>query len=258
MVRLLHDSGVEVRTMARCVREIMNPELFTVRSDIRAADVLKSILEFGISAVPVVDDERRPLGVASLRDLVRDGGGPLVSSPALSVGADMSIEDAGRVLAESGRHHLVVVGGDGRAVGMISSLDLLRAVLGLPGKYPSTFPHYDATVGVSWTDLAPFDVEHAREAPSGPGVLILSTGGVRRSERDLWVEATSGLQARLRELLETRPTDAALARVLERSDLRFRCAAVADAALRDGVARRMRARMDDRPPPEAYAPARVG
>jgi CBS domain-containing protein len=237
--------------MARFVREIMNPELFTVRRDARSADVLDAILEFGITAVPVVDDERRPIGVTSLRDIARDGSDPLISTPALSVPADASIDDAARILAESGRHHLVVVGGDGRAVGMVSSLDLLRAVLGLPGRYPSTFPHFDAATGVSWTDIAPLDVEHARAAPTGAGVLILSTGGVRRSERDLWVESPSALRVRLLELLENPPIDIpALTRILERSDLRFRCAAVADVTVRESVVRRMQARLEGRPPPE--------
>jgi CBS domain-containing protein len=236
--------------MARFVREIMNPELFSVRVGVRSADVLDAILEFGISAVPVLDEERRPIGVASLRDLVREGTEPHIATPALSVGVDASVEDAGRIMAESGHHHLVVVGGDGRAVGMISSLDLLRATLGMPPKYPNTFPHYDAAMGVFWTDTAPFDVDHARTAPDGPGVLVLSMGGVRRSESDLWAEPTSALRARLIELLDAAPEEqSTLSPILKRHDLRFRCAAVADRALQASVSRRMRERIEGAPLP---------
>ena len=44
--------------MARFVREIMNSELFSVRLDAHKEDALDALLEFGITAVPVLDDER--------------------------------------------------------------------------------------------------------------------------------------------------------------------------------------------------------
>jgi CBS domain-containing protein len=244
--------------MARFVREIMNPELFAIRPDVHSADVLDAILEFGITAVPVLDDERRPIGVTSLRDLIREGGAPRISTPALSVAVDASVEDAARILAESGHHHLVVVGSDGRAVGMVSSLDLLRAALGLPAKYPSAFPHYDAVMGVSWSDMAPFDAEHVEAAPRDPGVFVLSMGGIRRPESDLWVEPAPALRTRLVELLGLPEGDVpGLARILARRDLRFRYATVADSALRESVARRLRARIEGAPLPRDAPPIGV-
>jgi CBS domain-containing protein len=117
--------------MARIVREIMNPEVFTLRPEVRAEDALEVILELGITAVPVLDDERRPIGVTSLRDLVRGGSDPRISTPASTLSADTSIEEAARAMVASGYHHLVVIDNDGRAVGIVSSLDLLRALVGL-------------------------------------------------------------------------------------------------------------------------------
>jgi CBS domain-containing protein len=241
--------------MARFVREIVNPEVFALRSDARSEDALDAILEFGITAVPVLDDERRPIGVTSLRDLVREGRASRIVSPAISVPMDASVEDAARVMAESGRHHLVVVGSDGRAVGMLSSLDLLRALIGLPAKAPATFPHYDAELDVSWIDATPLDVEHIGAAPEGPGVLVLSMGGSRRTECDLWVESPAALRTRLVAMLEIPQSDIpALARILERRDLRFRCATIADAARRDAVAMRLRDRIDSAPLPRNATP----
>jgi CBS domain-containing protein len=239
--------------MARFVGEIVNHELFALTPDVRAEDALEAIVRFGITAVPVLDDDRRPIGVTSLRDLVR--GERRISTPVVSVPLSASVEEAARALAESGRHHLVVVDGDGRAVGILSSVDLLRAILGLPPHHPSTFPHYDVELGVSWTDVTPFDLEHVGSAPAGAGVLVLSSGGARRTECDLWAEAARSLHARLVEMLELPQSDApALARILERRDLRFRCAVIPDAAERGDVAGRLRAGLESFPLPQGATP----
>jgi CBS domain-containing protein len=236
--------------MARFIREIMNPELFTLTPDVRADDALRAILELGITAAPVVDGEQRPIGVTSIRDFLRDGLPAPVSSPAVSVPGDATVEEAARIMTESGRHHLVVVGGDGRAVGMLSSLDLLRALIGLPAAYPATFPHYDATLGVAWSNRIPFDADHVAAAPEGAGVLVLSAGGIGRTECDLWVESSAALRPRLVELLQGPACDeASLASILARRDLRFRCAATTDVRLRNSVARRLRDRIDGAPLP---------
>ena len=55
-----------------------------------------------------------------------------VSRPVLTVSADADVEQAARLLAETDFHHLVVVDASGRAVGMISAVDFLRALEGMP------------------------------------------------------------------------------------------------------------------------------
>ncbi len=127
--------------MARVVGEIMNGELFTVRPDASADHALETIVRFGINALPVVDDERRPIGVTSLRDVIRAGRELRYSSPATSVSLDTPVEEAARIMAETGYHHLVVVARDGRAAGMVSSMDVLRALLGLPVEHRPAVAH---------------------------------------------------------------------------------------------------------------------
>ena len=236
--------------MARVVREIMNPELFSVTTEAPAEGTLEAILAYGITAVPVLDDDRRPVGVISLRDLARPHDAHPLSSPALSVPMDVTIEEAARTMAEAGVHHLVVVGADGRAAGMISSLDLVRALVGLPSSHPATFPHFDPELELTWDDPQVFDAEHVDAAPLEAGVLVLSAGGVQRSESDLWVETAGSLRLRLREMLGSCPREApVLACILARRDLRFRCARLSDPALRARVARRLRARIEEAPLP---------
>lgn len=234
--------------MARFVREIINPELLSLRADTKSEDALDLLLAYGISAVPVLDDANTPIGVVSLRDLVRKDSGPRISTPALSITADTTVEEAARVMAEKDKHHLVVVGGDGRAVGFVSSLDIVRALVGLPAHAPETFPHRDPALGVSWTNAATLDAEHVASAPTDGGVIVLAMGGVRRPDCDLWVEACSGMRGRLMELLEI-PQSPALASVLARRDLRFRCAIIGDAAARDSIANRLRTHIDNAPLP---------
>jgi CBS domain-containing protein len=230
--------------MARYIREIMNRELLSVGPYTDRHAVLDLILARGVTAVPVLDEEQRPIGVTSLRDIVDDSRPGKVSTPARTVAMNALVEDAGRTMLDAGTHHLVVVGSDGRAVGIVSSLDLVRALLGSPPAHPPTFPHRDRALDVAWSDPLPFDAEHVMCAPREAGVLLLSAGGVGRTETDIWVDSSEALRARLADLIARPQDDPALEDARKRRDLRFRCAVVDDARHRDEVLRRIRARLD--------------
>jgi CBS domain-containing protein len=73
----------------------------------------------------------------SIRDLVDPRmRATRVTTPVISIGVDEPIAFAARRLAEAGVHHLVVVDGEGRAAGMLSALDVVRALVGLEAKHP--------------------------------------------------------------------------------------------------------------------------
>lgn len=130
---LLHPSSMEAR-----VSDIMNPKLLYVREGDRLAMVRSKILAFGVTAIPVLDDDHRPVGVVSLRDF--EGDEPVkASSPARVLRSDMSVAEGARQLADSDLHHLVVVDDHGVAVGMVSAIDFVRALVGLPSKHPQAF-----------------------------------------------------------------------------------------------------------------------
>lgn len=120
------------------VREFMNSQMVYMRDRTRPEIALQSILDFGITAVPVLDDDERPIGVVSLRDLVnpRKEGVRMTESVATAELAE-PIELAAKRLADAGVHHLVVLDGTGRAVGMLSAVDIVRALIGLEPKHPS-------------------------------------------------------------------------------------------------------------------------
>lgn len=123
------------------VADIMNPKLLYVRDDDRLTLVRRKILEFGVTAVPVLDENHRPVGVVSLRDCSGDGE-PKMSSPAKTVRASATVADGARLLADANLHHLVVVDERGAAVGMVSALDFVRAFVDRPARHPEAFDRY--------------------------------------------------------------------------------------------------------------------
>jgi CBS-domain-containing membrane protein len=124
------------------VAEIMNPKLLYVRDGDRLSLVHSQILRFGVTAVPILDETHRPVGVVSLRDLSPDEDQVRVSSPANTVRDTASIEEGARALADADVHHLVVVDRDGVAVGMVSALDFVRAFVAQPPRHPAAFERY--------------------------------------------------------------------------------------------------------------------
>jgi CBS domain-containing protein len=220
--------------MAVLVHEVMNSELFSLRAGDDVDEAIGFLLAIGISGAPVVDREGRPIGVASLRDLAAAKGGPLVgdrmSTPALVIERTATIGAAARMLSEHEVHRLIVVDDRASAVGIISALDCVRALYGLPAKHPSAFSHYDRRSGVVWTDDLVLCRESLNLAPNGPGILVLRVGGVGRPETDVWIESASNVRARLRELVFCPQSDRRLSELLarHRRDLRFKACAVVD------------------------------
>ena len=140
----------------RTVSDLMTTGVVRVRRDTGFKEIAKLLAEYGITAVPVVDDDDRPLGVVSEADLLRkeaaqlDPAGllpvlrprdaarakaaastaaALMSSPAVTARPQWTVVEAAQVME---RHHvkrLPVVDESGRLVGLISRADLLRVFL---------------------------------------------------------------------------------------------------------------------------------
>jgi CBS domain-containing protein len=205
----------------------MNPELFSVPADEPVESALRGILAMGITAAPVLDADRRPLGLVSLRDLIaapRDtAASGRMSSPPVVIGEGARITEAARRLAATGLRHLVVVDGAGRAVGMVSAVDLVRGLIGFPAQHPAAFPHLDAKTGAVWTDDAVLDGASVDAAPAGPGWIVLSYDAPGVARQVVWVEWAESVFTRLTDMLSLPQENPELARWLEsRAALRFR------------------------------------
>ncbi|MGD8860102.1 MAG: CBS domain-containing protein [Myxococcales bacterium] len=225
--------------MAKYVHEIMNPELFAVEPDAPRADALDFVLALGITACPVIDEAGALKGITTIRDLMSDTGGNFardrISAPAVTVGRDDTVEAAARKLAEERVHRLVALDDKGRAVGMVSAVDLVAALTGVPVAHPTGFPHVDSVARLSWSNDRVLEPEQTGDLPDAAGVVVLIYGGAGRQETPVWIEAARDLRARLDDLLVSPQDEPQLAHLLERDrgHLRFRVAVVEDAAQRD-------------------------
>jgi CBS domain-containing protein len=140
----------------RMVGDLMTTAVVSVRPDTGFKDIAEHLAEHDITAVPVVDDQDRPIGVVSEADLLRrqesqaDPGGHLsaahlqpaerakahaltaeglMTSPAVTARPQWSVVEAARAMAHHHVKRLPVVDDAGRLVGIVSRGDLLRAFL---------------------------------------------------------------------------------------------------------------------------------
>ncbi len=102
-----------------------------VRGDLPLVDVAPLLLERDLDALPVVDADGRAVGIVSKTDLLRpwpaaatvfDG----MTHAALTVSEGAPVSEAAALMVAHGVHQLPVVDGDGRVVGLVGSLELLR------------------------------------------------------------------------------------------------------------------------------------
>ncbi|HEV8557656.1 MAG TPA: CBS domain-containing protein [Actinophytocola sp.] len=137
------------------VGSVMTSPVITVPPATPYKDVVALLAGKRISAVPVVDEHGRPLGVVSEADALakqefHGGADPvpwwprrwarwhkasgataadLMTSPALTIGADEPVTQAARRLAGKRVRRLFVVGTDGAVTGVVSRHDVLTTFL---------------------------------------------------------------------------------------------------------------------------------
>jgi len=139
------------------IKDVMTSDVIAVRADMPFKEIVDILADRGISAVPVVDDEDRVIGVVSEADLLHktefagesvasrllesrrhrtarekaagDVAGEVMTAPAVTVTADMSVIEAARMMEEKEIKRLPVVDVQGRVVGIVSRRDLLKVFL---------------------------------------------------------------------------------------------------------------------------------
>lgn len=214
--------------MSDSVDSVMNHEVYTVRPHEPSGEVLGMILTLGITAAPVVDEHAVPLGLVSLRNLSRARRDEPVSkhmtTPAATVSRSVSVEQAGREMGQLGYHHLVVIDEQGGVCGFLSSLDVIRGLVGLPASHPPAFPHQEPESGMSWTPTLPLTLANIeRVAPTAPGMLVLTN--IEASDQVLWAEASKDVSARLRAFVAGEHNlPSPVSERLRNDELGFRCA----------------------------------
>jgi CBS domain-containing protein len=137
------------------VSDVMTSTVAAVDVETPFKDIVRTMQDRKVSAVPVVDGGNRVVGVVSeadllpkeefrdsdpdrhtqlrrLSDLAKAGSvtaGELMTSPALTVEADVTLAQAAREMARARVKRLPVVDGTGRLEGIVSRADLLKVFL---------------------------------------------------------------------------------------------------------------------------------
>jgi len=148
---------------ARSVRDVMNADVVSIRPHDAVHDALHLLLNKALSALPVVNHQGRCIGILSVTDLIAmthelveelsDPGriqevlmewldknikevhsdrrkvATLMTEQVVSIRPDASVLDAAQIMLQNRVHHLPVVDDDGKLVGILSTMDLMRAFL---------------------------------------------------------------------------------------------------------------------------------
>ncbi|WP_137991123.1 CBS domain-containing protein [Streptomyces vilmorinianum] len=140
----------------RTVFEVMTHQVVAVGPTTPFKEIVRIFSDNDITAVPVVDNERRPLGVVSEADLLRatselpdvegrwagvrllsqerelpdaETAERLMTSPAVTARPGWNLVETARTMHRSGVKRLPVTDEAGRLVGIVSRSDLLRPFL---------------------------------------------------------------------------------------------------------------------------------
>ncbi|MFD1659267.1 CBS domain-containing protein [Streptomyces caeni] len=138
------------------VSDVMTGRVVAVSRDATFKDIVKTLRQWEVSALPVVEGERKKVvGVVSEADLLRKeefrdrdpGRTPrlqglsglakadavtaqdLMTAPAVTVRATATLAQAARIMARAGVKRLPVVGDEGALVGIVSRADLLTVFM---------------------------------------------------------------------------------------------------------------------------------
>ena len=130
------------------VAQIMSRDLICAHPALATEVLAELLVRDRIGCVPVVDKHGRPVGLITKRDLVEQllAVGPvgtdtpttrsllprtameLMLPVAITLAEDATVEEAATVMTREAVHHLGIVDADGRLVGVVSALDIVRGL----------------------------------------------------------------------------------------------------------------------------------
>jgi CBS domain-containing protein len=119
--------------LATPVSEAMSVDVECAAAELPLGQVRRILRARNIGGVPVVDGDGAPLGILSERELIdrrerprRCTAADLMTPVAYVLRETDPLARAAALMALDGTHRLVVVGGDGRVIGILTALDLAR------------------------------------------------------------------------------------------------------------------------------------
>jgi CBS domain-containing protein len=220
--------------------DVMNPNVVSVGPDVSINQIARTLVENGISAVPVVDGSDAPVGMVSEGDLIprpelqrearRDWWLDLLAEgealspdflanlkatpgqkatdvmtcPVVTVDPDINVPEIAQLLA---RHRIkrVPVVQDGRVVGIVSRADLLRALAEHPHSQQSASPKGFLALAFDNLDAHFLATRHPKAATTDAPVRTSERSGEHLEAADFRrVVAGFEQQERQKQLEDTR------------------------------------------------------
>ena len=114
------------------VEEVMNAPVVVTQKHIKVANLKSMLSRKGINAVPVMQDNGDICGIVSTSNLMACGDGNMLVDELMTefvhvISPNNRVKDAAKVMAKHNVHHLVVME-DGKVIGMLSSMDLVKVL----------------------------------------------------------------------------------------------------------------------------------
>ena len=123
------------------VGDVMHPGVVAAHEEAAFKQIADALVRNGVSAVPVIDDDRKVVGVVSESDLLArtsDEAHPdlddvtareLMTTPPVVTRRDVPVAEAAHLATQAGVRRLPVVDSDGVLVGIVTRADLLKGLL---------------------------------------------------------------------------------------------------------------------------------
>jgi CBS domain-containing protein len=219
--------------------DVMNRTFFHASPSDSIGVLLQEMAERGLGCVPVLDLTGRPLGVATAGEIERcyDAEELIerLAHPAVCMDQNTPIDVAARTLAGHPSCCLVLVDAKGIAVGALSPMQLLAAVLGCDGAPTSVTLHEREA---AWDGADVLELGAAHRAPEAPGIILLSPGLDESKKRLVWAEPATNMRERLDQMLREPQDEQGLEAMLDvyPRTVRFRCLTIQDEAQRQQLA----------------------
>jgi CBS domain-containing protein len=120
--------------MALTAKDIMTKRVVTVSPYTTVKELTELLAAKKISGVPVVDEQKRVVGIATEADVLAHPGAKTVeeimTKRVISVKPDTPVEEIAKLLAKKKIKRVPVIDEKGKLVGIVSRADIVKAFAG--------------------------------------------------------------------------------------------------------------------------------
>jgi CBS domain-containing protein len=115
-------------------KEIMTKQVVSTRPSCKVDEVTRVLYHHGMSGLPVLDDEKRVIGMVTEADILARTTGQdtiqdIMCAPAYTISEDTPLDEIAALLTDKKIKRVPVVR-EGRLVGIVSRADIVRALAG--------------------------------------------------------------------------------------------------------------------------------